>query len=113
MRLPPKRLLPLAPAAGPAELGAAENPVADGVRIDAHDFLEHLVDTALRLLGIPDSGNTVTHFAVAAGLLVIALLGRRIVTGLFSRPCAVWRNAPRPRWTTSCSRRWSDRRRRW
>ncbi|MCE2863090.1 MAG: hypothetical protein RIR76_299 [Verrucomicrobiota bacterium] len=83
MRLPPKRLLPLAPAAGPAELGAAENPVADGVRIDAHDFLEHLVDTALRLLGIPDSGNTVTHFAVAAGLLVIALLGRRIVTGLF------------------------------
>jgi MscS family membrane protein len=65
-------------AAEPAELASVE--VA--ARGESPDFLEHLVDSTLRLLGINSSGNTLTHFAVAAAMLIVALLGRRIVTGL-------------------------------
>jgi MscS family membrane protein len=46
------------------------------------DFLEHLVDSILGLFNVHTSGNTVTHYAISAILLVIALLARRIVTGL-------------------------------
>ena len=65
-------------AAEPAEVPAAET----AARGDSPDFLEHLVDSSLHLLGIKASGNTFTHFAVAAAMLVVALLGRRIVTAL-------------------------------
>jgi MscS family membrane protein len=46
------------------------------------DFLEHLVDSMLDLFDIRTSGNTVTHYAISALLLVVALLARRIVTAL-------------------------------
>jgi MscS family membrane protein len=46
------------------------------------DFLEHLVDAILGLFNIRTSGNTPTHYAVSAILLVLALLARRIVTSL-------------------------------
>jgi MscS family membrane protein len=46
------------------------------------DFLEHVVDSVLGLFDLRTSGNTVTHFVISAVLLVIALLARRIVTGV-------------------------------
>ncbi len=49
---------------------------------DPPDFLEHLVDSILGVFNIHSSGNTVTHYAIAALLFVAALLARRIVTRL-------------------------------
>ena len=50
------------------------------------DFLEHLVDEALKLFDVRSSENTVSHFVIAALFLVGALLLRRVVTGiLFSQ----------------------------
>ena len=46
-------------------------------------FLEELVDSILEAFDIRSSGNTVTHYVIAAGLLVIALLLRRVVTKVF------------------------------
>lgn len=46
------------------------------------DFLEHLVDSILGLFNVRTSGNTVTHYVISALLLVVALLARRIVTGI-------------------------------
>lgn len=46
------------------------------------DFLEHLVDEILRLFDVRSSQNTVTHFVIACVFLVLALLARRIVTGV-------------------------------
>ena len=48
-------------------------------RVRTPDFLEHLVDSILDLFNISTSGNTATHYAISAVLLVIALLARRIV----------------------------------
>lgn len=44
------------------------------------DFLEHLVDTILELFDVKSSGNTASHYAISALLLVAALLLRRVVT---------------------------------
>jgi MscS family membrane protein len=46
------------------------------------DFLEHFVDEVLNLFDVRSSGNTVSHFVIAALFLVAALLLRRAVTGL-------------------------------
>jgi MscS family membrane protein len=46
------------------------------------DFLENLVDSVLGLFNVRTSGNTVTHYVISALLLVVALLARRIVTGI-------------------------------
>lgn len=46
------------------------------------DFLEHLVDSILGIFDMRSSGNTVAHFAVSGLLLIIALLARKIVTGI-------------------------------
>lgn len=46
------------------------------------DFLEHLVDSILGIFDMASSGNTVVHFGIAGLLLVIALLARKIVTGI-------------------------------
>jgi MscS family membrane protein len=46
------------------------------------DFLEHLVDSVLLAFDVRSSGNTATHYAICALLVVVALLARRIVTGL-------------------------------
>lgn len=70
------------PARG-AAAEAAEAAAADAAaRGDSADFLEHLVDSVLRMLGINAAGNTLTHLAVAAAMLLVALLGRRIVTAI-------------------------------
>lgn len=47
------------------------------------DFIGYLVDGLLSIFNIRTSGNTVVHYAIAALLLVIALLARRIVIHLF------------------------------
>lgn len=55
--------------------------VASGnVRAQSPDFLEQLVDAVLDIFNVRSSGNTVAHYAIAAMLLVVALLARRIVT---------------------------------
>jgi MscS family membrane protein len=53
------------------------------------DFLEHTVDSALKLFNVRNSGNTPTHYVLAALFLVGAILLRRVVTlvifGFFKR----------------------------
>jgi MscS family membrane protein len=44
------------------------------------DFLEQLVDTVLELFNVKTSGNTATHYIIAALFLVVAVLLRRVVT---------------------------------
>lgn len=46
------------------------------------DFLEHIVDSILAIFSITSSGNTATHYAISALLFAVALLARRIVTGV-------------------------------
>ncbi|MEO6002720.1 MAG: mechanosensitive ion channel family protein [Opitutus sp.] len=48
--------------------------------VQSPDFLEQLVDAVLDIFNVRSTGNTVTHYAIAAMLLVVALLARRIVT---------------------------------
>jgi MscS family membrane protein len=49
---------------------------------DPPDFLEHIVDSILAIFNVTASGNTATHYALSALLFGIALLARRIVTGV-------------------------------
>jgi len=55
----------------------------------APDFLEHLVDAALEIFDVKSSGNTTTHYVIAALFLVGSYLLRRGVTtfvfGFFKR----------------------------
>jgi MscS family membrane protein len=51
----------------------------------APDFLEHLVDEVLALFNVRESGNTWTHYSIAALLLVGAFLLRHIVTNFLFR----------------------------
>ena len=44
------------------------------------DFLEHLVDVVLELFDVKNSGNTPTHYVIAALFLVGSFLLRRVVT---------------------------------
>ncbi|MEX2044494.1 MAG: mechanosensitive ion channel family protein [Opitutus sp.] len=87
---------PAADAAGsagsvPGEMTAAERTTAAAAAVTVlerqgarqPDFLEHLVDSILALFDMRTTGNTMAHYAIAALLLVIALLARRIVTGVF------------------------------
>ncbi len=46
------------------------------------DFLEHLVDSILQLFDVRTNENTITHYVISVALLVIALLARRIITGI-------------------------------
>ncbi len=46
------------------------------------DFLELLVDSILSAFNINESGNTITHYSISLFLLFIALLARRIVSGV-------------------------------
>lgn len=64
---------------------AAATTVLDNEKRDTPDFLEHLVDVLLESLDVRTSGNSVTHYAISACLLVAALLFRRVVTGIFFR----------------------------
>lgn len=80
------------PAAGSSAADAAagknDRAAAAAVTVAARaharppDFLEHLVDAILELFNVRSSGNTVTHYAISAFLLAMALLARRLITGL-------------------------------
>ena len=57
------------------------------------DFLEHLVDIALKIFDVKSSGNTTTHYVIAALFLVGSYLLRRVVTTIifgFFRRMAEW-----------------------
>ncbi|HRE04759.1 MAG TPA: mechanosensitive ion channel family protein [Opitutaceae bacterium] len=57
--------------------------VAGGyVQVETPDLLEHLVDLVLGVFDIRSSGNTPTHYAIAALFLVGAVVLRRLVTRL-------------------------------
>jgi MscS family membrane protein len=47
------------------------------------DFLEHLVDLILEAFDIRSSGNTITHYAIALLITLIAFVLRRVVTTFF------------------------------
>jgi MscS family membrane protein len=70
------------PAAAAVASGQAQMPRSP-------DFLEHLVDATLELFDVQSSGNTTTHYIIAALFLVGSYLLRRIVTtilfGFFKR----------------------------
>ncbi len=59
---------------------AAAAVAAGKARAEAPDFLEQLVDAILGIFNVRTSGNTPAHYAIAAMLLVVALLARRIVS---------------------------------
>lgn len=61
---------------------AVATTVAGRTHARTPDFLEHLVDVVLSLFNVRTSGNTVTHYAISAFLLAMALLARRLITGL-------------------------------
>ena len=57
--------------------------VAGGyVQVETPDLLEHLVDLVLGVFDLRSSGNTPTHYAIAALFLVGAVVLRRLVTRL-------------------------------
>lgn len=79
---------PAAPAVSAAPAGAeqalntsaaAASKVAPA-SVRTPDFLEHTVDSALKLFNVRDSGNTPTHYVIAVLFLVGAILLRRVVT---------------------------------
>jgi MscS family membrane protein len=73
---------PAAEAAQQANTTAAAAATATGQVPRAPDFLEHLVDATLEIFDVRSTGNTVTHYAIAALFLVGAMLLRRAVTML-------------------------------
>ncbi len=90
-RITPFALLATAPAwaesaatAADQQTTAAAAAVASGAAIAPHapDFLEHIVDSILEAFNVSSSGNTVTHYIIAALFLVGALLLRRVLTGI-------------------------------
>jgi MscS family membrane protein len=50
---------------------------------EAPNFFEELVDGILEAFDVPTSGNTVTHYAISACFLVLALILRWVVTRVF------------------------------
>ncbi|MDD3179038.1 MAG: mechanosensitive ion channel [Opitutaceae bacterium] len=71
-----------AEAAQQASTTAAAAAVATGQVPPTPDFLEHMVDVVLEIFNVRNSGNTVTHYVIAALFLVGAVLLRRAVTNL-------------------------------
>ncbi len=73
-----------ADAAGAAQAATTTNAVAavasGHAAPRAPDFLEHLVDATLKIFDVKSSGNTTTHYVIAALFLVGAYLLRRVVT---------------------------------
>ncbi len=63
---------------------AAAAAVASGhaAPVRAPDFLEHLVDVILEAFDIKSSGNTWTHYAIAALITLLAIIMRRVVATL-------------------------------
>ncbi len=83
-RLVPLALLGFSPLTGIAQDTTAETAAAVGAGVvkpaEVPDFIEHLVDLLLGLFGVTGSGNTWQHYAIAAAILVISYLLRRVVT---------------------------------
>lgn len=73
----PSRAQP-APEAAPAE-EPIEATAAPGETNVETELIEDLVDQALRAADLPAAGNTPTHFAVAGGLVLLALILRVLV----------------------------------
>jgi MscS family membrane protein len=73
---------PAAAAASDATTQAAAAVAGGYAQAEAPDVLEHLVDLVLGLFDIRSSGNTPTHYAIAALFLVGAVVLRRLVTRL-------------------------------
>jgi len=46
----------------------------------ATGFIEHIVDSVLEFFNVSENGNALTHYAVAAFFLLVALLLRRVIT---------------------------------
>ena len=59
---------------------AAAAVAAGQAKVTTPDFLELMVDGILEIFNVRTSGNSITHYAIALLLLVVALLARRIVT---------------------------------
>src|SRR5688500_18468693 len=57
----------------------------DPDKVHTPDFLEQIVDLLLEIFNVPASGNTATHYGIAAVFLVGALVLRRVVIGLLFR----------------------------
>lgn len=84
----------IAAPANPAESGTSNTAAADLATqaaaahaskypvAPATDYLEQLVDAILALFNVRSSGNTWQHYAIAATLLVVFYLLRRVVTQL-------------------------------
>jgi MscS family membrane protein len=49
-------------------------------KVESPDFLELIVDAVLDIFNVRTNGNSVIHYVIALSLLIVALLGRRIVT---------------------------------
>jgi MscS family membrane protein len=66
------------PSSAPAEVAApaAAEPAPPA---PATEIIDELVGQALRVADLPETGNTAAHFALAAGLILLALLLRRTV----------------------------------
>jgi MscS family membrane protein len=73
---------PPADAAQQANTTAAAAAVTTGQVPSAPDFLEHVVDVILEQFDVKSSGNTVTHYVIAAIFLIGAILLRRVVTNI-------------------------------
>lgn len=82
-RLTPRTLLAFAPFVVLAQDPATEAAAAVGAGAvkpaEVPDFVEHLVDLLLGLFGVTGSGNTWQHYAIAAAILTISYLLRRVV----------------------------------
>ncbi|MBL9204243.1 MAG: mechanosensitive ion channel family protein [Opitutaceae bacterium] len=68
------------PTVPDASVAAAAAVSGGYTRVESADFLEHLVDTVLELFDVRSSGNTATHYAIAALFLVGSFVLRRLVT---------------------------------
>ncbi len=62
---------------------AAATVVAKPEALHSPDLLEHVIDVVLGFFNVQSSGNTATHYAIFALILVAAILLRRFVTMIF------------------------------
>jgi len=72
----------LLPTLALAQDGAAAAPVEAAATNAAPDFLETIVDFVLGRLGVTSSGNTMTHYIIAAALVLGGLLLRKVLVSV-------------------------------
>lgn len=84
-----RRFLPLALFGFAPVVNLAQDPSTEAVAAvgagvvkptPVPDFIEHLVDLLLGLFGVTSAGNTWQHYSIAAAILVVSYLLRRVVT---------------------------------